>query len=40
MPDLHYQQRTARKCLTIIQGIPEEYDFKKLLKEFKTVSKT
>ena len=33
--DLHYQQRTVRKCLTIIQGLPEDLDDKKLLRAFK-----
>ena len=33
--DLHYQQRTARKCLTIVQGLPDDLDDKKLLRAFK-----
>ena len=32
---LHYQQRTARKCLTIIQGLPDDLDFKKILRAYK-----
>jgi len=32
---LHYQQRTMRKCLTIIQGLPDDLDYKKLLRAFK-----
>ena len=32
---LHYQQRTARKCLTIIQGLPDDLDFKKLCRAYK-----
>ena len=33
--DLHYQQRTTRKCLTIVQGLPDDLDDKKLLRAFK-----
>ena len=33
--DLHYQQRTARKCLTIIQGLPDDLDYKKILRAYK-----
>ena len=32
---LHYQQRTTRKCITIIQGLPDDLDDKKLLRAFK-----
>ena len=32
---LHYQQRTGRKCLTIIQGLQDDLDDKKLLRAFK-----
>lgn len=32
---LHYQQRTARKCLTIIQGLPDDLDYKKILRAYK-----
>eukprot|EP00347_Sterkiella_histriomuscorum_P021321 403334410 len=32
---LHYQQRTARKCLTIIQGLADDLDYKKILRAFK-----
>ncbi len=32
---LHYQQRTTRKCLTIVQGLPDDLDDKKLLRAFK-----
>ena len=32
---LHYQQRTTRKCITIIQGLPDDLDDKKLLRNFK-----
>ena len=35
MSDLHYQQRTARKCLTIIQGLPDDLDYKKILRAYK-----
>lgn len=32
---LHFQQRTSRKCLTLIQGLPEDLDFKKIVRQFK-----
>ena len=32
---LHYQQRTTRKCITIIQGLTEDLDEKKILRAFK-----
>ena len=32
---MHYQQRTARKCLTIIQGLADDLDYKKILRAFK-----
>ena len=32
---LHYQQRSARKCLTIVQGLPADLDFKKIARAFK-----
>ncbi len=32
---IHYQQRTARKCWTIIQGIPGDIDLKHVLKAWK-----
>lgn len=35
MPDLRIQQRNGRKTLTILQGLPKEYDAKKILKVFK-----
>ncbi|KAJ1649557.1 Eukaryotic translation initiation factor eIF-1 [Dispira simplex] len=33
--DIRIQQRNGRKTITTIQGLPEELDFKKLLKAFK-----
>ena len=33
--DLHYQQRTTRKCITIIQGLQDDLDDKKLCRAFK-----
>ena len=35
MIHLHFQQRTTRKCWTIIQGMPDDLDFKKILRHFK-----
>lgn len=35
LPDLRIQQRNGRKTLTILQGLPKEYDAKKILKVFK-----
>ena len=35
MIHLHFQQRTTRKCWTIIQGLPDDLDFKKILRHFK-----
>ena len=35
MVHLHYHQRTMRKGLTIIQGLPEDLDLKKITKHFK-----
>jgi translation initiation factor 1 len=32
---IRIQQRTSRKCLTIIQGLPPKLDLKKVLKYFK-----
>lgn len=32
---IRIQQRNGRKTLTTLQGIPKEYDLKKLLKAFK-----
>lgn len=32
---MHFQQRTSRKCLTLIQGLPDDLDFKKILRQFK-----
>eukprot|EP00826_Nyctotherus_ovalis_P025414 TRINITY_DN196_c0_g1_i15.p2 TRINITY_DN196_c0_g1~~TRINITY_DN196_c0_g1_i15.p2 ORF type:complete len:110 (+),score=37.47 TRINITY_DN196_c0_g1_i15:29-331(+) len=34
---IHYQQRTAKKCWTIVQGIPEDIDLKRVLKAWKKV---
>lgn len=38
--DIHIriQQRNGRKTLTTIQGISDEYDLKKILRQFKKVS--
>ncbi|KAF0396052.1 eukaryotic translation initiation factor 1 [Gigaspora margarita] len=33
--DIRIQQRNGRKTLTTVQGLPSEYDQKKLLKAFK-----
>ena len=35
MVHIQFQQRTVRKCITIIQGLPEDLDFKKLVRHFK-----
>ena len=32
---IRIQQRNSRKCLTIVQGLPEKLDLKKVLKYFK-----
>ena len=33
--DIHYQQRNARKCWTIVQGIPYDIDLKHVLRAWK-----
>ena len=35
MVHIQFQQRTTRKCLTLIQGLPDDLDFKKLVRHFK-----
>ena len=35
LADLHFQQRNARKCLTIVRGLPEDLDAKKIARAFK-----
>ena len=35
MVHIQFQQRTVRKCLTLIQGLPDDLDFKKLVRHFK-----
>ena len=35
MVHIQFQQRTTRKCITIIQGLAEDIDFKKLVRHFK-----
>ena len=35
MIHIQFQQRTTRKCLSIIQGLPDDLDFKKLVRHFK-----
>ena len=35
MVHIQFQQRTTRKCITIIQGLPDDLDFKKLVRHFK-----
>ena len=35
MVHIQFQQRTTRKCISIIQGLPEDLDFKKLVRHFK-----
>ena len=35
MVHIQFQQRTTRKCITIIQGLAEDLDFKKLVRHFK-----
>ena len=35
MVHIQFQQRTTRKCLTLIQGLSPDIDFKKLLRHFK-----
>ena len=35
MIHIQFQQRTTRKCISIIQGLPEDLDFKKLVRHFK-----
>lgn len=37
MIDLRVQQRNGRKTMTTFQGLPSEYDAKKILKTFKTL---
>lgn len=37
LKDIRIQQRNGRKTLTTVQGLPSEYDQKKLLKAFKKV---
>ena len=32
---IQFQQRTTRKCISIIQGLPEDLDLKKIVKHFK-----
>ncbi len=32
---LKFQQRTTRKCLTLVQGLPDDLDLKKILRSFK-----
>lgn len=36
--DIRIQQRKANKFITLIQGIPPEFDYKKILRAFKKVS--
>ena len=33
--DLRFQQRNTRKCLTLVQGLPEDLDCKKIERAFK-----
>ena len=35
MVTIKFQQRTTRKCITIIQGLPDDLDFKKITRHFK-----
>ena len=35
MTHIQFQQRTTRKCISIIQGLPDDLDFKKLVRHFK-----
>ena len=35
MVHIQFQQRTVRKCITIIQGLADDIDFKKLVRHFK-----
>ena len=35
MIHIQFQQRTVRKCISIIQGLPDDIDFKKLVRHFK-----
>lgn len=35
--DLRVQQRNGRKAVTTLQGLPKEFDTKKILKTFKKV---
>ena len=35
MVHIQFQQRTTRKCISIIQGLPIDLDFKKLVRHFK-----
>lgn len=35
--DIRVQQRKGNKYITIIEGIPEEYDIKKMLRSWKKV---
>jgi translation initiation factor 1 (eIF-1/SUI1) len=36
--DISIKQRSTRKCLTIIEGIPDDIDLKKVVKAWKNVS--
>ncbi len=35
--DIRIQQRSTKKCLTLIEGIPEDIDLPKVLKAWKKV---
>ena len=37
--DISKQQRSARKCITIVQGIPDDIDLERILKFWKKVRK-
>ena len=34
---LRFQQRTTRKCLTLVQGLSDDLDLKKILQYFKKI---
>ena len=37
MVHIQFQQRTTRKCLTLIQGLPDDLDFKKIVRHMKKI---
>lgn len=33
--DVRFQQRTTRKCTTLVEGLPDDLDLKKIIRQFK-----